>query len=497
MQPWMIITAIGLYFLVLLSIGWVTARHANKESYFIGNRSSIWWLVAIGMLSDSMSGVSFISVPGDVYKTNFYYLQLVLGYLLGYVVIAFILLPLYYRMGLTSIYSYLGTRFGVTHQRIGAGYFVLSRLLGSAGRLFLTATVLQVFLFNALGFPFWASVALIILLILAYTIRGGIRTLVFTDALQSTVLLGGLITTVVIMLGQMPENNMIGWVFSSGHTDWLNADPMQRTYFWKHFLGGAAVCIAMTGLDQNMMQKNLSCRSLREARKNMLTTGAVVFLVNLLFVSLGAIMLQYLISHNIPMPMKNGKPFTDGIFPILALQHLGPMAGIAFILGLAAATFSSADSVLTSLTTSTYIDFLGLDVNEKMKDQTKARIRNAMHAAFAVLLLLCILAFEKMNNQALITTIFDIAGITYGPLLGLFAFGIFTGRNTSGTGAILVCVLAPLITWYLKHSLNGSGTYEIGFEALLINGLLTFIGLWLVSMATKWRFSPAPAMDAE
>lgn len=494
MPPWMIITAIGTYFLLLLSIGWITGKRANRDSYFVGNRQSIWWLVAIGMLSDSMSGVSFISVPGDVYKTQFYYMQLVMGYVLGYAVIAFVLLPLYYRMGLTSIYSYLGTRFGLTHQRVGAGYFVLSRLLGSAGRLFLTASILQVFLFNALGFPFWASVALIICLILAYTIRGGIRTLVFTDALQSVVLLSGLIITVGIMVSAMPGHSVWEWVADSGHASWFDTNPLHRTYFWKHFIGGAVVCIAMTGLDQNMMQKNLSCRSLKEAQKNIITTGAIVFFVNIIFVSLGALMIQYLASHGLEMPVRNGKAYTDAIFPMLALKHLGTAAGLAFILGLAAATFSSADSVLTSLTTSVYIDFLRLDVNEKMADKTKSRYRNIMHAGFAVLLLLCILAFEKYNNQALITTIFDIAGITYGPLLGLFAFGIFTSRHVSGTGAVLVCLIAPALTWYLKRMATGG--YEIGFEALLINGVLTFAGLWLASLLQR-GIHPAPALDAE
>lgn len=483
MSPLIIIFVVVAYFCMLLGVSWITSRNAGGDAYFIGNRQSIWWLVAIGMLSDSMSGVSFISVPGDVHKTQFYYLQLVGGYVLGYIVIAFVLLPLYYRMGLTSIYSYLGTRFSHIHQRLGAGFFIASRLIGSAGRLFLTASILQLYLFNAFGFPFWASVAIIITLILAYTIRGGIKTLVFTDALQSFFLVGGLITCVAVLISQMGYEGLTSAFLNKGApTEWYNPDPNQRTYFWKHFLGGAFVCIAMTGLDQNMMQKNLSCRSLRDAQKNILTTAVVVFAVNIIFVSLGALMLHYLELNQIQIPMKNGNPYTDGIFPMLALQKLGILAGLAFMIGLAAATFSSADSVLTSLTTSTYIDFLGLDKNEKMGEEQKARRRNFLHGGFAILLLICILVFEKFNNQSIITTILDLAAYTYGPLLGLFAFGILTKRNTNGWVAVPVCLVAPALTWLLKNVWLKESEYQMGFEALILNGMLTFAGLFLVSL---------------
>ncbi len=482
-QPWMIVLTVGLYFLTLLFFGWITGKKADSESYFTGNRQSIWWLVAIGMLSDSMSGVSFISVPGDVFNTRFYYMQLVLGYVAGYAVIAFVLLPLYYKNNLTSVYGYLKSRFGKGFEKIGAGYFILSRLLGSAGRLFLTAAVFQTFLFDAMGIPFWLSVSLIILLILSYTIKGGIRTLVFTDAFQSLVLLGGLFTTIALLLSQLPMTDLFQKVFSGPVDYWIDSNPMHKTYFWKHFLGGAAVCIAMTGLDQNMMQKNLSCRSLKEAKMNMLSTAVLVFIVNIFFVSMGAMLIEYMKVKGIPMPELNGKVHTDGFFPLIAFKYIGIAGGLAFILGLAAATFSSADSVLTTLTTSMYIDFLGADENKSISPEQKLKLKNRLHIAFAFLLLVCILLFRQLNNQALITTIFDIAGITYGPLLGLFAFGILNKRSVSFNSALFVCLLSPTLTWFFKYGISVSGfEYKMGFEALLLNGLLTYLGLFTASL---------------
>ncbi len=488
MQAWMIVLAFGLYFLMLLGVGWITSRKATKETYFIGNRQSIWWLVAFGMLSDSMSGVSFISVPGDVYNSNFFYMQTVMGYVLGYLVIAFVLLPLYYKLQLTSIYSYLGQRFGTDEQRTGAGFFVISRLIGSAARLCLTAVILQKYLFDAMNFPFWASVCIIILLILAYTIKGGIRTLVFTDAIQSAFLVGGLILCVFALLKGLPGQGLLDWVTSSGHSNWFNWDWTQKSYFWKHFLGGAFICITMTGMDQNMMQKNLSCRSLRDAQKNILSYGAVVFLVNMIFLSLGALMLQYMAQHHIAMPLKaSGLPDTDAIFPTLVLgNYLGMAAGIAFILGLAAATFSSADSVLTTLTTSTYIDFLHLESSSKYSEKRKKLFRNLLHTGFAVLLLALILVIREINNDSLITTVLTIAGFTYGPLLGLFSFGILTRQRPRGAASVVVCLVAPFYTYCIsKIPAAALGGYKFGFELLLINGLLTFIGLWLVSRFKK------------
>lgn len=484
MSPGIIVGVFLLYFLMLLFVGYITGRNANKDSYFLGNKQSIWWLVAFGMLSDSMSGVTFISVPGDVHKTNFFYMQTVMGYVAGYFVIAFVLLPLYYKLNLTSIYSYLGLRFGKAQQRTGAGYFVLSRLVGSAARLFLTAMILQTFLFNHLGFPFWATVSIIIILILAYTIKGGILTLVFTDAIQSAFLVGGLLLCVFALLKGLPGKSAYTWVLESGHSDWFNWDWTMETYFWKHFLGGAFICITMTGMDQNMMQKNLSCRSLRDAQKNILSYGSVVFLVNIVFLSLGALMIQYLAVHHLEMPTKaDGSPYTDGLFPMLVLgNHLGLAAGIAFLLGLAAATFSSADSVLTTLTTSTYIDFLHLESSGKYTEKRKKQFRDLLHITFAVLLLLVILVIKEINQSSLIKTVLMIAGYTYGPLLGLFAFGILTKLKPLPVLSVLVCLASPVLTYFISQIPKESiGGYRFGFELLIINGAITFLGLFLAS----------------
>jgi Na+/proline symporter len=480
MSSQVILVAVLAYFFLLLFVGYITARKAGKSEYFLGNKESIWWIVAIGMLGDSMSGVSFISVPGAVYKSNFYYMQMVMGYLLGYLVIAFILLPLYYRMNLTSIYTYLETRFGQWGQKVGASYFVVSRLLGSAGRLYLTAAILQIYLFSAWNLPFWLSVAIIIALILVYTIKGGIRTLVFTDAIQSLFLVGGLVTCIAILISKSGASytDIIG---HSDYASWFNWNFNEGSYFVKHLLGGAFICIAMTGLDQNMMQKNLSCKSIGDAQKNILTYGVIVFIVNVIFVSLGAVMLNYLNVANIPMPMKDGMPYTDGIFPLLALNHLGMVAGIAFILGLAAATFSSADSVLTTLTTSTYIDLLNID-EKLVSEETKTKWRNWLHIGFAVLLLLCILVFEEYNSKSLIEAVLTLAIYTYGPLLGLFAVGILSKVQVKGWPILLVCVLASVATYGLASIPPAAiGGYTMGYEKLLLNGAITWLGLWMVS----------------
>ncbi len=484
MSAQLILTAIMAYFFMLLGVGYITSRKAGKSEYFIGNKQSIWWLVAIGMLSDSMSGVSFISVPGKVYSANFYYMQMVMGYLLGYLVIAFILLPLYYKMNLTSIYTYLGSRFGVYGQKVGASYFVVSRLLGSAARLYLTAAILQTYLFDAWNVPFWLSVAIIIALILVYTIKGGIRTLVFTDAIQSVFLIAGLVTCISILIYKSGAS-YTEILEISPYSSWFNREFNSSSYFIKHLLGGAFICIAMTGLDQNMMQKNLSCKSIGDAQKNILSYGVIVFLVNIVFVSLGAVMIYYLTVANIPMPMRDGAAYTDGIFPMLALNHLGVAAGIAFILGLAAATFSSADSVLTTLTTSTYIDLFGIDKKD-MPEVSKTKFRNRLHIGFAVLMLFTILLFEKYNSKTLIDAILTLAIYTYGPLLGLFGAGILSKIKVAGWPIIVVCILSSAVTYAIASiPADTLAGYHLGYEKLLLNGAITFYGLWLVSMLQK------------
>ena len=488
MSPLLIFIGLASYFLILLSIGYITSKSAGEDGYFLGNKQSIWWLVAIGMLSDSMSGVSFISVPGNVFAAKFYYLQVVIGYVIGYLVIAYVLLPLYYKHNVTSIYSYLNTRFGTIHQKTGALFFVLSRLTGSAGRLFLTAAILQNFLFSQWDIPFVVTVAFIIGLILAYTIKGGIRTLVFTDALQSVFLVGGLVVCIAIMISKTPSvvnQGAFHVVANSELSQIFNFNFWQKTFFLKQIIGGMFLCIAMTGLDQNMMQKNLSCKSLGEAQKNMLTTAGVVFFVNLLFLSLGIFMIEYLKSVDPalldPNHYADKKVLTDMFFPHIALDLLGPIAGMAFVLGLSAATFSSADSVLTTLTTSTYIDVLGIDSREDLTVEQKPKRRVILHIAFSVLLLLAILVFYAFVKTTVINLVLDIANYTYGPLLGLFTLGIFTKAKPKGWGVLIISLLAPILCYLLVNYVAKDAKYQIGYELLLINGGLSFVGYYLLS----------------
>jgi Na+/proline symporter len=494
MSPALILTCIAGYFCFLLAIAWVTGRNANAQGYFLGNKRSPWMAVAFGLIGDSLSGVTFISVPGWVGTTQFSYLQMVLGYLVGYAVIAAILLPLFYRLNLVSIYSYLGDRFGLNSQKTGSFFFLLSRTIGAAFRLYLTASVIQMFVFDPWGIPFWMTTATIIALILAYTYRGGIKTLVWTDTFQSSLLLAGVLLSIAGILNQLDLGIADLWrtVSESRYSKVFFWDWRDQNFFWKQFLSGAFIAVVMTGLDQNMMQKNLSCRSLRAAQKNVLTFGFVAIVVNLFFLSLGALLYIYAESKGIAVPKK-----TDQLFPMLALQHLGSFAALAFIVGLTAATFSSADSVLTTLTTSFCIDFLGMDQKTHWDEALKTRLRHRVHIAFAVVLLLVILLFRLINNDAVISAIFTIAGYTYGPLLGLFAFGLFTRRAVRDAWVPLVCVAAPVLCYTLNHLsrvwLKG---YQFGYELLILNGLLTFAGLYLIGDASNSHVQTCPRSDA-
>lgn len=465
-------------------IAWYTGRNADSKAYFIGNKASPWYAVAFGMIGDSLSGVTFISVPGRVETEHFTYLQVVFGYFIGYFVISYVLLPLYYRMNLTSIYSYLGERLGIWSQRTGSFYFLLSRLIGAAGRLFLAAGVLQLFVFERLGVNFYVTVACIIILMLLYTYRGGIKTLVWTDVFQSLFLLLGVILSIVAISNHSDLSfiDLQRKVFTSEYSRVFNWDPLAPSYFWKHLLGGAFLAIVMTGLDQNMMQKNLSCRSLKEAQTNINSFSFIVVIVNVFFVSLGALLFMFMKQNNISVPLDaiTGQPSTDLVFPSLALNSLGIFAGLAFITGLTAATFSSADSVLTTLTTSFYIDLLGKKESDDKKDKT---LRHVIHVGFGVLLLLVIVTFGFLDlGQGVINLILKLAGFTYGPLLGLFAFGILTKNILRDRWVPLICLLTPILSFILdKNSAEWFNGYKFGFEILVVNGLLTFLGLLAVS----------------
>ncbi|MCB0818977.1 MAG: sodium:solute symporter [Bacteroidetes bacterium] len=482
LHPIVLAGIIVFYFLALVLISWWKGRHANEDAYFLGNKASPWYLVAFGMIGDSLSGVTFVSVPGEVGIKHFYYLQIVFGYMAGYFVIAKVLLPLYYRLNLTSIYAYLGSRFGHVSQSTGSFYFLLSRTIGAAFRLYISAGVLHLFLFGPLGVPFWLSVSIIIILILAYTLKGGIKSLVWTDTFQSLFLLLGVVLTASAIISGLDWSlsDAVAAVSESGYSKVFDWDFNAPTFFPKQFLSGMFIAIAMTGLDQNMMQKNLSVNTLRDAQKNVIWFSFIVMIVNVIFVSLGALMYLYSSAKGIEIPAR-----TDDLLPMLALNHLGTFAAIVFLLGIIAATFSSADSVLTTLTTSLYIDILHLDIDGSKSAEKKKTIRNVIHAGFAVLLLIVILVFRAINNEAVITGIFKAAGYTYGPLLGLFAFGIYSRHALYDKWVPLVCLLSPVISYiisaYSKELFNG---YSIGFELLLINGLLTMGGLYLIRKRT-------------
>ena len=486
-SPVLIVAFIGAYFLILLCIGWYTSRNSSSAMYFIGNRQSPWYLVAFGMIGDSLSGVTFISVPGTVGTAHFSYLQLVLGYFVGYLVIARVLLPLYYRMNLISVYEYLLRRFGHATQKTGSVFFIVSRLLGAAGRLYLAASVIQFFVFDRIEgvkVPFAASVSVILGLMLLYTYRGGIRTLVYTDTFQSVFLVLGVVLSIVAIMNRMDVGpaDAIAGILRSEYSETFFFDPLRSNFFLKEFLGGVFIAVTMTGLDQNMMQKNLSCRSLAEAQKNILWFSVVLVAVTVCFLSLGALIYQYYDHAGLALPQNAaGKVVTDKAFPNLALNHLGVFAGMVFIIGLTAATFSSADSVLTTLTTSAYIDLLEIDKRESLDERAKKRVRMTIHTGFAVLIWIVIILFELLNREAIINTILTIAGYTYGPLLALFAAGLFTKIELRDRWVPLACLAGPLLCFALKDlTTRYPQGYQIGNELILVNGLITLCCLWLV-----------------
>jgi len=488
MSPLLIISCIGLYFGGLLLIAYLTSKNSTAESYFSGNHTSPWYAVAFGMIGDSLSGVTYISVPGKVGGANFSYLQLVLGYFVGYFIISKVLLPIYYKMNLVSIYTYLETRFGRHTQKTGAFFFILSRILGASGRLYLAAGVIQFFVFDqikSVHVPFWLSVSVILVLMLLYTYKGGIKTLVWTDTFQSLFLVLGVVVSIAIIIDKMDIGfgQAITNIASSDYSKTFFWDWHKPNFFVKEFIGGIFIAVAMTGLDQNMMQKNLSCKSLADAQKNIFWFSIVMVIVNIFFLSLGVLLYQYYAHAAIDLPMnaETGKIITDKVFPNLALNHLGMFAGLIFIIGLTAATFSSADSVLTTLTTSTYIDMLEYDRNTTLTDEQKSKRRTFIHIGFAVILWLVIILFDILNQRAIIDTILMLAGYTYGPLLGLFAIGLFTKHNLNDKLVPVVCVVAPIITYILaNYVVKTMTTYEIGNELILINAGITILGLMFV-----------------
>ena len=489
------------YFIGLLVISYFTSRNSDNQSFFIGNKKSKWWLVAFGMIGTSLSGVTFISVPGTVGKMTagdyafggFEYYMMVIGFFIGYFIVAGVLLPLYYRMNLTSIYTYLGRRFNVEAHKIGSLFFIISRAIGATARLYLVVNILQIFLLEALGVPFWVTAFVLLLMILLYTFEGGVKTIVITDTLQTSFMILSLIACIVYILSNL--NLSFGEAYSileqKQYTHFINTDINSKTFFLKTILGGMFITIAMTGLDQEMMQKNISVDNLKNSKKNMLTFAGTLLFVNLAFLFLGGLLYLFAI--------QNGATYGDGVFgfkgadgqinnimgddlfPALSLGHFPMAIAVIFIIGLISALFPSADGALTAVTSSYCVDLLGLNEDQQKTEKQKKRLRMKVHLTFTVVFFALIMVFKAINEKSIVYLIMEIAGYTYGPLLGLFAFGILTKFTIVKKYSILaVTLLAPVLTYLINLYVTNNTDYRIGVELIILNGFLTFLGLWLV-----------------
>jgi Na+/proline symporter len=479
MKDYILLGVLFLYFIILLAISWFTSRNATTNSFFSGDKKSAWYLVAFGMIGTSLSGVTFVSVPGKVLSSGWHYYQLVLGFFIGYFVVAYVLLPIYYRLKLTSIYTYLEHRLGLNAYQWGAGYFILSRTLGATVRLYLVINVLQLFIFDKLGIPFWLSTLTIILMIVAYTLKGGVKTIVWTDTLQTTFMLLALIVCIFSIqsklnlgwndiINTMSTNKLMGlW-----ETNWLKGD-----YFLKHIIGGAFITIAMTGLDQEMMQKNISVKSLKDAQKNMVVFSITLLAINALFLLLGGVLSLYIGQLGIEVA-------PDDLFPYVVQNYLPFGVFVIFIVGLISALFPSVDGAITALTSSFCIDVIGFNRNN-FEEEKKKRIKRWIHLSFAVLFMILVFLFKWLDNKSIVDLIFDIAGYTYGPLLGLFAFGILTKRQLVHPKIAVISLVSPLLCYMLKtYATSLLGAYQIGNELLILNGTITFILLFIFSKTT-------------
>jgi Na+/proline symporter len=493
------------YFVLLLVVAWVTSRNSNNDSFFIGNRNSNWMLVAFGMVGTSLSGVTFVSVPGTVgdfagsVHKGFAYFQVVIGYFFGYLVVAFVLLPLYYKMNLTSIYNYLQKRFGTIAYKTGALFFIISRTVGATARLYLVIFVLQDFILKSFGVPFIITALIILLMILLYTFEGGVKTIVYTDTLQTTLMLVGLVVTVVFILNNLhiSVGDAMRTLTDKGYTTIFNTDVKSGGFFLKQIIGGAFITISMFGLDQEMMQKNISVKNLKDSQKNMITFNLVSAGVNFLFLLLGGLLYLYAMNHGAEYTQTTTKAgaithqlmadkqniMGDALFPTIALKMMPKAISIIFIIGLISALFPSADGALTALTSSFCIDILGLKRRDDLTEKQQKKIRLTVHLSFSVIFLVFIMIFYDIGDRSIIDKILTLAGYTYGPLLGLFAFGILSKRTLPQSALITgICLAAPVVSYILSQNaakwFNG---YQIGIELLLINGLLTYLGLLSIS----------------
>lgn len=477
MSTALIVSIIVAYFAVLLLISALTSKNADSNSFYSGNKQSPWYLVAFGMIGTSLSGVTFISVPGSVGAGGWYYYQLVLGFFIGYFVVAYVLLPLYYKYNLSSIYRYLEFRLGFRAYKWGAGYFILSRTLGATVRLYLVINVLQIFVLDEIGVPFWLTTVVIMLMIIAYTLKGGVKTIVWTDTMQTVFMLLALVVCIISIQGAL------GWDWSSiwdqleenDMTKLWSTDINRKDHFLKHIIGGAFITITMTGLDQEMMQKNISVKTLKDAQKNMITFSFVLLLVNALFLFLGGVLYLY--------AKQNGWEFApDDVFPSIVQQHLPQGIFLIFIIGLISALFPSVDGAITALTSSFCIDILGFQRRTDLTEKQQVSLRQKVHLAFALIFTLLVFFFKWQDNKSIIELVFIIAAYTYGPLLGLFSFGILTKRSLKNTMVPIVCIASPILCYVLdSNSVAWFGGYKFGNEILVFNGLFTFLMLFLFS----------------
>ena len=492
MSPNILLSFIIGYFLLLITVSFLTSKKSSDNTtFFIANKNSKWYLVAFGMIGTALSGVTFISVPGQVGSLaghQFEYFQFVLGNAIGFIVVATVLLPLYYRMNLTSIYGYIERRLGVVSYKTAAGIFLMSRTIGSAFRLYLVVIVLQKFVFDSYGVPFWATVLISLSLIWLYTFRGGLKTIIITDSLQTTFLVLSVILTIYFICSSLNLSFFEAFetIKNSGYSKIFFYEDFLTNKFHvsKQLLGGMFVTIAMIGLDQDLMQKNLSCKNIGEAQKNMFTFTAIFVIINLFFLSVGALLYVYANKNGIAIPIDAaGNPRTDFLFPEIALNHLSTIPAIVFMLGLTAATFATTDSALTALTTSFCVDFLGFNKKADINSPKSIKTRHWVHVSFSVLMLFTVILFNEVNNKAVVSAIFTVASYTYGPLLGLYAFGLFLKKRGVYDKLVpLICILAPAICFFLnKYSTTLMGGYVFDNELILVNGMITFAGLFLIS----------------
>jgi len=476
MNPYLVLGIVLGYFFVLMGISWITSRKADTQAFFTANRKSPWYLVAFGMVGATLSGVTFISVPGEVGNSAFSYLQFVFGNIVGYWLVAGILLPLYYKLNLVSIYSFLEQRLGPRSYKTGSFFFLISKLIGAAFRLFLVAGVLQIAFFDAFNIPFTLTVIVTIALIWVYTFRGGIKTIVWTDTLQTLFLVSAVIFTIIAISKSLDFNfgALVKEISQNANAQIFFWDWRSGNNFFKQFLAGMFITIVMVGMDQDMMQKNLTCKNKKEAQKNMLVFSFSFLFTVFLFLSLGVMLYIFAEKNGISIPES-----TDDLYPLLALHYFGLPVGIAFLLGITAAAYSSADSALTALTTSFSVDFLKI---ERFDEPKRRKIKMGSHLFFSILLIIVILAFKAINNQSIVVAVFKVAGYTYGPILGLFIFGMYSKRKVNDKWVPVVGVLAPVICYFISDYseilFNG---YKFGFELLIVNGLITFVGLLLIS----------------